>query len=122
MFEDINRYKTDEYAEILLKAVRFALEEGFNPFEYEQKAFLEFQQSANKSPDKIWSCIEVFNYFTQEWEHRGLETATLTKLKRAIEVLKVYLTKLNLQHERRWKTPTATFQGKYSGRKNPGPA
>jgi hypothetical protein len=31
VFEDINRYKTDEYAELLLKAVRFALEQGFNP-------------------------------------------------------------------------------------------
>lgn|GEM_PF-1997896 len=99
VFEDINRYKTNEYAELLLKAVTFGLEQGFNPFEYEKKAFLEFQQAANKAPDKIWSCIEAFNYFTQEWEHRGLETATLTKLKRAIEVLTVYLTKLNLQHE-----------------------
>jgi hypothetical protein len=35
VFEDINRYKSDEYAELLLKAVRFALEQGFNPFEYE---------------------------------------------------------------------------------------
>jgi hypothetical protein len=31
VFEDINRYKTDEYAELLPKAVRFALEQGFNP-------------------------------------------------------------------------------------------
>ncbi|HVS97927.1 MAG TPA: site-specific integrase [Puia sp.] len=98
VFEDINRYKTDEYAELLLKAVRFALEQGFNPFEYEKKAFLEFQQTMAKDPDKVWTYIEASNYFIQEWEQRGLEPATLTKLRRAIEVLTAYLTKANLQH------------------------
>src|ERR1700761_6050878 len=71
VFEDINRYKSDEYAELLLKAVRFALEQGFNPFEYEQKAFLEFQQSAAANPEKVWTYIEASNYFMQEWEQRG---------------------------------------------------
>ena len=98
VFEDINRYKTDEYAELLLKAVRFALEQGFNPFEYEKKAFLEFQQTVSKNPDKVWIYVEASNYFIQEWEQRGLEPATLTKLRRAIEVLTVFLTKANLQH------------------------
>ena len=99
VFEDINRYKTDEYAQLLLEAVRFGLEQGYNPFEYEQKMFLEFQQAGQNAPSKVWSCIEAFNFFIQEWEQRGLEAATLTKLKRAIEVLTAYLTKRNLQHE-----------------------
>ena len=99
VFEDINRYKTDEYAELLVKAVTFGLEQGFNPFEYEKKVFLEFQQAANLVPNKVWSCVEAFNYFTEEWEHRGLEDATLTKLKRAIEVLVTFLTKIGKQHE-----------------------
>jgi integrase len=99
VFEDINRYKTDEYAEILLKAVKFALEQGFNPFEYEQKVFLEFQQANQTQPDKVWTCTQAFNYFKQEWEQRGLEEATLTKLNRAIEALTQYLTKLNLQDQ-----------------------
>ncbi|HEV2354529.1 MAG TPA: site-specific integrase, partial [Puia sp.] len=99
VFEDINRYKTDEYAELLLKAVTFGLEEGFNPFEYEKKVFLEFQQTANIAPNKVWSCVEAFNYFTQEWEQRGLEPSTLTKLKRAIEVLTAFLTKIGKQQE-----------------------
>ncbi len=30
VFEDINRYKSDEYAEFLIKAIRYALEQGFN--------------------------------------------------------------------------------------------
>ena len=99
VFEDINRYKTDEYAQLLLDAVKYALEHGHNPFELEQKEFLEFQQAGKTSPNKEWSCVEAFNYFIQEWEQRGLESATLTKLKRAIEVLTIYLTKRNLQHE-----------------------
>jgi hypothetical protein len=59
-----------------LKAVAFGLEQGFNPFEYEKKVFLEFQQAANLVSNKVWSCAEAFNYFIQEWEHRGLEDAT----------------------------------------------
>jgi hypothetical protein len=98
VFEGINRYKTDEYAQLLLEAVRYGLEHGFNPFEEAQKAFLEFQQATTKNPDKIWTCTEAFNYFIQEWEERGLEEATLTKLKRAIEVLTDYLKKNGLQH------------------------
>jgi hypothetical protein len=66
VFEDINRYKTDEYAQLLLEAVRYGLEQGFNPFEYEQKAFLEFQQVATKDPEKTWTCTEALNYFIQE--------------------------------------------------------
>ena len=78
--------------------MRFALEEGFNPFDYEQKAFLEFQQSSAADPEKVWTYIEASNYFLQEWEQRGLEPATLIKLRRAIGVLTTYLTKANLQH------------------------
>ena len=99
VFEDINRYKTDEYAQLLLRAVTYRLEQGFDPFEYEKQIFLEFQQAAQKDPEKVWTCIEAFNYFMQEWEQRGLEDATLGKLKRAIEVMTDWLTKRNLQHE-----------------------
>ena len=99
VFEDINRYKTDEYAQLLLKAVTFGLEQGYNPFEHEKKEFVEFKQDTRKTPDKVWSCIQAFNLFTQEWEQRGLEEATLTKLKRAIEVLTTWLGKSNRQHD-----------------------
>ena len=99
VFEDINRYKTDEYAQLLLKAVTFGLEQGYNPFEHEKKEFVEFKQDTQKTPDKVWSCIQAFNFFTQEWEQRGLEDATLTKLERAIEVLTVWLGKTNRQHD-----------------------
>jgi hypothetical protein len=98
-FEDINRYKTDEYAQLLLEAVKYGLEQGFNPFEYEQKKILEFQQTAQKDPDKVWTCTQTFNYFIQEWEQGSLQNATLIKLKRAIEVLTDWLVKGNLQHQ-----------------------
>ena len=37
VFEDINRYKSDKYAQVLLTAINFALKEGFDPFEYEKQ-------------------------------------------------------------------------------------
>jgi len=99
VYEDINRYKTEEYAKLLITAVRSALEHGFNPFELAKETFVEFhEQTPQQQQEKIWTCTEAFNYFIQEWEQRGLEAATLTKLKRAIEALTQYLTKHNLQH------------------------
>jgi len=51
----------------------FGLEQGYNPFEHEKKEFVEFKQDTQKTPDKVWSCIQAFNLFTHEWENRGLE-------------------------------------------------
>lgn len=99
VFEDINRYKTDEYARLLLAAVKYNLENGYNPFAKEEKIFLEYEDGATEKPDKIWTCTQAFNYFTQEWEQRGLEKATLIKLKRAIAILTNYVMKLGIQHE-----------------------
>jgi hypothetical protein len=62
VFEDINRYKTDEYAELLLTAVQAGLEKGFNPFDYKERAFLEFQKTGESAPDKVWSCVEAFTF------------------------------------------------------------
>jgi integrase len=100
VYEDINRYKTEEYATLLITAVRSALEHGFNPFELAKETFIEFheQTPAQLQQQKVWTCTEAFNYFIQEWEQRGLEEATLTKLKRAVDALKAYLTKHNMQH------------------------
>jgi len=99
VFEDINRYKTDEYAQLLIKAVTFALQNGFSPFEYEKKEFVEFKQDSKQTPAKVWSCVQAFNYFNQEWAQRGLEEATLNKLKRAIEAMTEWLSKANRQHD-----------------------
>ncbi|HVU93752.1 MAG TPA: site-specific integrase [Puia sp.] len=99
VYEDINRIKTDEYAHLLITAVRSALEKGFNPFEYAEEAVVQFQQQTPTAQQKVWTCTQAFNYFIQEWEQRGLEDATLTKLKRAIEALTAYLTKRNMHHE-----------------------
>jgi len=99
VYEDINRYKTEEYANLLITAVRTALEHGFNPFELAKETFVNFQQQPQLPQEKVWTCTQAFNYFIQEWEQRGLEDATLTKLKRAIEALTAYLTKHNLQHQ-----------------------
>lgn len=100
VYEDINRYKSEEYAQLLINAVEYGLKNGFNPFEREREIMLEFQQNGNlPSAQKKWTCTQAFNFFLQEWEGRGLEAATLTKLKRALEILTSYLYKRNLQHE-----------------------
>jgi hypothetical protein len=81
VYEDINRHKTDEYANLLLTAVCFALKQGFNPFEQAKEAIVEFRQQTQQqdaASEKTWTCIEAFNYFIQEWEQRGLEDATLS--------------------------------------------
>lgn len=44
VYEDINRYKTEEYAALLITAVRSALEHGFNPFELAKETFIEFHE------------------------------------------------------------------------------
>jgi phenylpropionate dioxygenase-like ring-hydroxylating dioxygenase large terminal subunit len=75
VYEDINRHKTDECANLLLTAVRHGLKQGFNPFEQAKEAIVEFQQQAEQQaepqqqpvPEKTWSYIEAFNYFIQEW-------------------------------------------------------
>jgi hypothetical protein len=100
VFEDINRYKTDEYARAAFRRHKVRIRTRTQSFRVlEQKEFLEFQRAGKTARNKEWSCVEAFNYFIQEWEQRGLGSATLTKLKRAIEVLTIYLTKHNLQHE-----------------------
>jgi hypothetical protein len=44
VFEDINRHKSDEYAQALLTAINFALKEGFDPFEDEKQLQEQIQQ------------------------------------------------------------------------------
>jgi integrase len=100
VYEDINRHKSDEYAQLLVSAVEYGLKNGFNTFGREREVMLEFQQNGGLPPaQKKWTCTQAFNFFLQEWEGRGLEAATLTKLKRALEILKDYLSKRNLQHQ-----------------------
>jgi integrase len=106
VFEDINRVKTDEYAQTLLRAVEIGLKEGFDPFLYKEQRFLKMQQEID--PVKEWTCTQALNYFMQEWEQKGLEASYLTKLKRAIEVLTEWLTLRNFQHQ-----PVTTITKKY---------
>lgn len=106
VFEDINRVKTDEYAQELLRAVEIGLQEGFDPFVYKEQRFLKMQQDLD--PAKEWTCTQALNYFIQEWEQKGLEDSYLTKLKRAIELLTEWLTVRNFQHQ-----PVTTITKKY---------
>lgn len=106
VYEDINRAKTDEYAQALLRAIEIKLQEGFDPFDYEQQTLLKLQQQID--PVKEWTCTQALNYFMQEWEQKGLEDSYLSKLKRAIEVLTAWLAVRNFQHQ-----PVKTITKKY---------
>lgn len=81
VFEDINRVKTQEYADTLLKAVNTALEKGFNPFEYKRLAFIRKKQQIEVNKD--WTVNQAINYFLQIWADRGNEPETLAKYKSA---------------------------------------
>lgn len=89
VFEDINRYKTDEYAETLKKAVQKALERGWSPYEDEIR-FVE--------ENKIWSINESLLYFLQQWSERGLEPVSFAKYNRVIKRFLAWLNKKKAQN------------------------
>lgn len=65
-----------------MKAVTFGLEQGLNPFEYEKKVFLEFQQATNKAPDKVWSC--VVHLTKLNLQHEPVQIITRDHIKSAL--------------------------------------
>src|ERR1043165_761943 len=74
VFEDINREKSDGYAQSLLVAVKYALENGYDPFQRE-----EARAAAIKSkmvPKKNWTINQALNSFVQQWEDRGNDPDT----------------------------------------------
>ncbi|WP_431211038.1 hypothetical protein ACQ86N_34625 [Puia sp. P3] len=101
VFEDINRYKSDEYAQALLTAVNFALKEGFDPFEYEK----QFQEQVREQiapasiKNKVWTIMQGLSFFLQKWEKRDNERATLRRYQHPIELLTEWLTVRKLQNQ-----------------------
>jgi len=75
VFEDINRYKTDEYANTLLAAVNLALEEGYNPFKFIAKE-VEQKKKGITAPE-FYTVGEAMEKFITKWRKRRLEKNTL---------------------------------------------
>lgn len=106
VFEDINRNKSDEYAQTLLRAVEIVLEGGFNPFTYQTQMFAKVSQDIH--PSKEWTIIQGLNYFLQQWEERGNEKRTIENYKRAVGHLVEWLKFRNMQN-----FPAGTLQKKH---------
>lgn len=97
VFEDINRYKTDEYAELVMDAVVYGLEQGYNPFQHQKDRVVK--EKLQIDPHKEWTIIQGLNYFLQQWEERGNEPATLAYYKRAVGHLLEWLKLRNMQND-----------------------
>lgn len=97
VFEDINRHKTDEYANYLLKAVKESLEQGYSPFEQDRKYFVmepEVKISLNAGLDK----------FIAYCKDKRLRVNTIRAYSAIADMLKVYFLKGNKIYE-----PIETF-------------
>jgi hypothetical protein len=73
VFEDINRHKSDEYAQILLKAVKDRLQSGFNPFDEDQKHFVK-EDSAEPA---VWSLNAGLDKFMEYCHDKRLRKKTM---------------------------------------------
>jgi hypothetical protein len=101
VFEDINRYKSDEYAQGLLAAVNFALKEGFDPFEYEKQLQEQVQQeiAPASATSKVWTITQGLSYFRQKWGKRDNDLSTLRRYKHPIELLTQWPTLRKMQNQ-----------------------
>lgn len=97
VYENINRVKTDEYANELLKVVEAALEKGYNPFRMEKEFIVS--QSDNLSPQKEWTINQALLYFLQKWQDRGLQESSMVKYNRVVNMFIQWLNERGLQNE-----------------------
>lgn len=96
VFEDINRYKTDDYAQLLLRAVRAQLKGGFDPFKWEKEILGEIRRKSTKY--RAWTITQGLSYFLQAWQDRGNEPHTHRVYKTAIDTLTAWLNARKLQN------------------------
>lgn len=96
VYENINRFKTIEYANILLDAVSRALQKGYNPFK--QKTMLIDKKKYNVEEVKDWTIQQGLLLFLQKWNDRGLDPVTISKYKSAVNAFIAWLTNRELQH------------------------
>lgn len=80
VYEDINRHKTEEYAQFILKSVESALADGYNPF------------TDLKPKVKVaeWSLNHGLDAFIVACEEKGLRPKTLSSYRSCIKHLKDY--------------------------------
>lgn len=84
VFEDINRYKTDEYAGLLKDAVLLALQDGLNPFQD------ELDSLAPETSSTEWSLNFGLKQFKEHCIEKGLRKKTIESYTSTINVLTEY--------------------------------
>jgi integrase len=90
VFEDINRHKSDEYAQTLLKAVKDRLQSGFNPFDEERRHFVK----PEKEPS-VWSLNAGLDKFMEYCHDKKLRKKTIQSYGTLVNFLKEYFLKDN---------------------------
>lgn len=97
VFEELNLYKgehREEYAKLLLKQVEWALANGFSPYEKKQMDIALFE--GNGEPVTIKQALEMF---LEKNQGKGLDPNTITKYKRATEIVRTYFAERNILAE-----------------------
>ncbi len=92
-FRDLNRYKSDDYANRLLQAWADQLENGYNPFAEKLKYFVQ------PSEDNVWSLNSGLDFFMEYCRDKKLRPNTIRSYKTLITMLKEYFTKDNRLYE-----------------------
>lgn len=92
VFEDINRHKTEDYANQLLKAVKESLEGGYSPFEEERKYFVKPEHA----PLSLNSALDRFMEYCR---HKQLRESSIRAYQAVVDMLKVYFLKDNRIYE-----------------------
>lgn len=88
VFAEINRYKNNEYAELLCQSVEQALKSGFNPFQEDEPA--EILKIAS------WSLNNALDKFLEYSQRKGLRKKTIQSYSIMVNFLKDYFLKDNL--------------------------
>lgn len=100
VMEDINRYKTDDYAAWLLKRVQDALQSGYNPFEQETPYFIKEEPEQPNA----WSLNTGLDAFIEYCKDKRLRPKTIQSYKTLVNFLKDYFIKDNQIYK-----PVASF-------------
>lgn len=91
VMEDINRYKTDDYAAWLLKRVQDALQSGYNPFDQETPYFIKEEPEQPNA----WSLNAGLDAFIEYCKDKRLRHKTIQSYKTLVNFLKDYFLKDN---------------------------
>lgn len=89
VFEEINKYRTDEYAQLLREMILYVLESGWSPFDN------ELAELTLKITPKEWSLSFGLDKYLEYCEEQGLRPKTIQSYGTVVNYLKEYFYKDN---------------------------